>query len=213
MPVVVSSSKARSWMIDDAESISDDTDSLAVLPSDDAAAPIAMLEDTLDDWKQRREAHSGFFIPDFMKKVSDVEPSASEVGTAVHNVLELFDWGTEPFREQCEAELRNIVDRLEANHVITPQVAHICADSRAGRLALVCHWRKLPAIGANTSSSGYLFREEPFSMLIERNRLNAKVNGSGMAGGVPNTKNDSGNVAEQCDDNNRGPRYHRRLFP
>ena len=95
MPVVVSSSKARSWMIDDAESISDDTDSLAVLPSDDAAAPIAMLEDNLDDWKQRREAHSGFFIPDFMKKVSDVEPSASDVGTAVHNVLELFDWGTE----------------------------------------------------------------------------------------------------------------------
>lgn len=200
MPVVVSSSKARSWMIDDAESISDDTDSLAVLPSDDAAAPIAMLEDNLDDWKQRREAHSGFFIPDFMKKVSDVEPSASEVGTAVHNVLELFDWGTEPFREQCEAELRNIVDCLEANHVITPQVAHIVLTRELEGLLWFVTGENCPLSAQIRAHRDTLFREEPFSMLIERNRLNAKVNGSGMAGGVPNTKNDSGNVAEQCDD-------------
>lgn len=201
VPVVVSSSKARSWMIDDVETASgfEDVDSPVALPSNDGAASSAILEDNLDDWVQSREVHGGFFVPDFMKKASDLEPPASEVGTAVHNVLELFEWSTEPSRKQCEAELRSIVDRLEANHVITLQVAHIVLTRELEGMLWFVTGEDCPLSAQIRAHRNILFREEPFSMLIDRKRLNTKMSGNDMTGGVLNERNDRADVAEQGD--------------
>lgn len=118
-------------------------------------------------------------LPEFLTG-SRVRPTPARVGTAVHAVLELFDWDCPPTTEACVPQIREIVADLRHNGIVSDAAARrvLDRDTMEGLLWFVGA-TELEADGDGGTGgicalAGYirahrrsLFREVPFSMLVD----------------------------------------------
>lgn len=128
---------------------------------------------------------AGLPLPDFMADRGH-GLSAAELGTAVHNVLEQFDWSTPANREACATELRRVIGRLARRGVISDAAAEriglagesylfhdmlwfVCGeDHRSGRSGDAGSYADDGSLLRDgiRAHRGRLFREAPFALLL-----------------------------------------------
>ena len=172
VPVTVSASGARGWLATDTDN--DDGEEETTADGGD----ISVTDDTtiIDNVDEHDWRFDSYPLPDFMNETKKNRLSPAEVGTAVHAVLELFDWsdGMSPISKDA---LLNVIQELEDSGHITGQVA---AELRSDRQMNGMEWfvSGQPEGGcehlARTLVGGRpedLHREEPFAMLIDPARL------------------------------------------
>lgn len=174
IPVSVSASGARGWLATDADAPDEDGTVADLSATDDA-----LIADDADerDWR-----FGAYPLPDFMSEGrKSAKPSPAEIGTAVHAVLELFDW-SHGVRSDAREELLDVIDALERNGQATPAVADTIRGEGfldgmewfvSGRAEGGCD-HLVNAIVADGPEN--LHREEPFTMLIDPRRLQVVSN-------------------------------------
>ncbi|MBT1171232.1 UvrD-helicase domain-containing protein [Bifidobacterium sp. SO4] len=178
-PATVNASGIRDW-IQDTRTVPDTTDEAVVSTEADdiddqtderdtdgqGAHDADRLETGEHDVDGRR--FSSLPLPDFMAG-EGAGLTASELGTAVHNVLELFDWSVPADRDLCAGELRRVIRLLDERGVISHAAAERIGSSRlfAGMLWFTSGTGE----GVGRLSDGIrrhrdrLFREAPFALL------------------------------------------------
>ena len=171
IPVTVSASGARGWLatdMDDADEEETTAGGGDVSVTDDMTIPDNNDE---HDWR-----FASYPLPDFMNDGSGNRLSPAEVGTAVHAVLELFDWSDGMSPASKDALLDVIQDLEDSGHI----PSRIADELRSDRQMSGMEWfvSGLPEGGCEhlvrTIIGGDfddLHREEPFAMLIDPARL------------------------------------------
>lgn len=171
IPVTVSASGARSWLATD----TDDTDDgeAATEGTDVSVTDDTTIVDNADEHDWRFGAYP---LPDFMNDGKKSRLSPAEVGTAVHAVLELFDWA-DGMSSISKDALLDVIQELEDSGHITSQVAAELRSDRqmsgmewfvTGQPEGGCEHLAKVIIGGKPED---LHREEPFTMLIDPARL------------------------------------------
>lgn len=169
IPVSVSASGARGWLATDADA--PDEDGMA---ADTATTDDALIADDADEQDWRFGAYP---LPDFMSEGrKSAKPSPAEIGTAVHAVLELFDW-SHGIRPDAREELLGVIDTIERSGQVTHAVAKTIRGEGfldgmewfvSGKAEGGCD-HLVNAIVVDGPEN--LHREEPFTMLIDPRRL------------------------------------------
>lgn len=146
---------------------------------------------------------AGLPLPDFMADRGH-GLSAAELGTAVHNVLEQFDWSTPANREACATELRRVIGRLARRGVISHAAAErigLAGESYLFRdmLWFVCGEDHLSGRSGDAGSyaddgsalrdgirahRGRLFREAPFALLLSAGEVEELLGADGADAGA-----------------------------
>lgn len=169
IPAVVNASGAGYWMAGPQAMATGPDETI-----DDMAADLATGDDGTA-WRRR-----DFDLPGFMTAGPGRRPSPAETGTGAHNVLELFDWTTPADDHACRARLLEDIDRLERHGVIRPPIADVLRgpDTLGDLLWFVTGGEQdetdaplRELTGIIRANPGRLFREEPFTMLIDSGRL------------------------------------------
>ncbi|MBW3091488.1 UvrD-helicase domain-containing protein [Bifidobacterium sp. 82T10] len=146
----------------------------------------------MDDASARRLAFASYPLPDFMMD-ADASPSPAELGVAVHNVLELFDWATPAGATACADELHAVIERLADKEIISRAVADRIGRGRLfdGMLWFVAGGADADPTAGDNGIFGRggirghrvrLLREEPFSLLVSADELRALIGESGESG-------------------------------
>ena len=179
IPVTVSASGARSWLATDTDN-TDDEESAAE-EADVSVTDDMTIVDNVDehDWR-----FGSYPLPDFMNDGKKRRLSPAEVGTAVHAVLELFDW-SDGMSSVSRDALLEVIQELEDSGHITSQIA---SELRSDRQMSGMEWfvSGQPEGGCEhlasmiiDGESEDLHREEPFTMLIDSARLQVVSDNSG----------------------------------
>nr|WP_275575907.1 3'-5' exonuclease [Bifidobacterium ramosum] len=186
-PLTINASGVRSW--------AELTAPVEPGDDDDAASSAVSGESVVrDDADERSWRFSSYPLPDFLTDAGH-SPSAAEIGTGVHNVLEQFHWSTPPDAAACAEQLRKVIHRLEMTQVISAAAAcqieqgplfdgmmwFVCPDDEtADGDGTVDAGASLPA--GIRSHRGRLFREAPFSLLLDDRELRRIANPNGSHG-------------------------------
>lgn len=178
-PATVNASGIRDW-IQDARTTPDTTDEAVVSTEADDIDDQTSERDTdgqgdqtagtqnTDGLDTDGQRFTSLPLPDFMAG-EGTGPTASELGTAVHNVLELFDWSVPADRNLCAGELRRVIRLLDERGVISHAAAERIGSSHlfAGMLWFTSGTGE--GVGRLSDGirrhRGRLFREAPFAML------------------------------------------------
>ncbi|KAB7790049.1 UvrD-helicase domain-containing protein [Bifidobacterium leontopitheci] len=182
IPVTINASGIRRW----AETTAADTEDESGITSVEPTSPDSGSVSSSEQYAWRRLSYP---LPDFLSDRQQ-QPSAAEIGTAVHNVLEQFDWSVPASKSECEHELRTVIRRLEDVRIISPQTA--CAVENGslfdGMMWFVCGGQDTDDENGNSLDSNdsqnaaglvsairshrdRLYREAPFSMLMDKLEL------------------------------------------
>ena len=206
-PLTFNASGIRSWVQavggvgdpDDpdaaADAIADDVAS-AGSGTVDAAAPMVRPDEDERSWR-----FSAYPLPSFLTGHGS-GPSAAEIGTGVHNVLEQFDWSTPSDARSCAVQLHEVLHRLAASRIIGEAAARRIEEGPLfdGMMWFVCAGGDAVAPGkmadddVRTLADGIrthrarLFREAPFSLLLDDAGLRAVAAAAGDA--VPTDASD-----------------------
>ncbi|KFI52236.1 UvrD-helicase domain-containing protein [Bifidobacterium biavatii] len=188
-PATINASGLRRWL-DSLPSDSHDPSDDADMPSDPDSDPTADSDETtqtagtaanMDDASARQLAFSAYPLPDFMTDNAH-GPSPTELGVAVHNALELFDWNTPADGDACTTELHGVIDRLADQEIISRAAAKRIHEGRLfdGMIWLVSGDENADpsepgngvfAHGGIRGHRARLKREEPFSLLVSAGEL------------------------------------------
>lgn len=168
VPVSVSASGARGWLGTDADEPDEDAAGGDVSVTDDTT-----IADNIDEHDWRFAAYP---LPDFMNAGKQNRLSPAEIGTAVHAVLELFDW-SDGMSSISGETLLDVIQKLEDSGRITKPIA---AELRSSQQLSSMEWfvSGQPEGGIDHLTSAILdaapdalHREESFAMLIAPDRL------------------------------------------
>lgn len=128
------------------------------------------LEGIADEFFTERESKA--YVPDFIEKKTDVKGTAR--GTAYHRVMELFDFAAYAGYEKLDKEEQSRIVDEQINKMIGERLI----DEDEAMLVSRDKIRQFVASPLGTrmrkaASSGLLYREEPFVLEIDANRLNS----------------------------------------
>lgn len=168
IPAAVSASGAGRWLSNDADDVDENSDDAA---NDDDEIVVDNKETQYAEWQ-----YAGYALPSFMYSKSNSQPSPALIGTAVHNVLELFDWSCGADSQACRQGLLDVIERLEGRGVMLSAVAD---EVRSPRRLDGMMWFVLGAkeggckrlVDGIRAHRDRLYREAPFAMLLDVGRL------------------------------------------
>ncbi|RSX54674.1 UvrD-helicase domain-containing protein [Bifidobacterium samirii] len=190
-PLTLNASGIRSWAQAVGAGDSDDPDAAAdAIADDDAAgASDAVAPGVRPDADERSWRFAAYPLPSFLTG-HGAGPSAAEIGTSVHNVLEQFDWSTPTDARLCAAQLLTVLHRLADSRIIAEPVARrieegplfdammwfVCAGGDGSAAPAADGGVRTLADGIR-AHRGRLFREAPFSLLLDDDGLRAIASG------------------------------------
>nr|WP_274607638.1 3'-5' exonuclease [Bifidobacterium miconis] len=167
-PLTLNASGIRNW----AQAMAQDG-----LDDDDVSSSASGGTIVQDNADERSWRFSAYPLPDFMTGLG-AGPSAAEIGTGVHNVLEQFDWSTPAESAACAAQLRAVIHRLAAARIISDAAAREIEHGPLfdGMMWFVCPGDGMLGGGASLADGirahrDRLYREAPFSLLLDDREL------------------------------------------